>query len=493
MSEEFGFSLRDTVNVIYRRIYILKIIVLVLPLSVWVWSLSVTPVYESTAKIIVTAKKESATLLQVPKEAGSSAIVNLNVDETDLNSEVELLQSLDLWTRTVKKLGSARLKEKDGGLIAEHVRSLTASLNNFLGLEKDSSAAGENKQTSELVETARALMKRLKVVPVPKSKVLDVSFRYSNPVMAKTILSVLLEEYVPYHLEVYAVPGAENFFSGQGDLYKQKYEKAEQELTQFKKQWGIASPEKQKTELISLLKQIDDSLVELNANLSQYDNMLAALNQNAFPTGQLAPSLQRGNENTVVNVIATQLLRAKQQQLQAVQQFAPESRDYRQAGELVEALTKKFRQAIQSEQDVLKAKKVSLVASRASKEAQLQLLEEKSEELRKLQLAAAISKERYVQYGTKEEEARMESLKGGNKLVDVSVVGQPFTPAEPVFPKTKLFVLGSLLLAFPVGLGLILVANFLDATLDSPREVEAATGLPVLASIQKLKKKTSRY
>jgi capsular polysaccharide biosynthesis protein len=57
---------------------------------------------------------------------------------------------------------------------------------------------------------------------------------------------------------------------------------------------------------------------------------------------------------------------------------------------------------------------------------------------------------------------------------------------KPTFPKTFLFVLGAFFLAFPLGIGTILVVNFFDHSFNHPKEVEDATGCPVLAVLNKL-------
>jgi uncharacterized protein involved in exopolysaccharide biosynthesis len=334
-------------------------------------------------------------------------------------------------------------------------------------------------------------MRNFKVVPVPKSKILNLSFRYSDPQMAKKILDTFLDLYISYHGEVYAVPGALQFFSDVGGSYKKEWEKAEADVAEFKNKWGLSAPDKQKGELITLNKQIEDSLVEINANLTQYQDMVTALDQGTLPTGQLSASMQRGTENTVISVIATQLLRAMQKQMQLAEYFTPGSRDLRAAEEVVTDLSNKFRGALVSESDILRAKKASLEASLKAKREALAALEEKSEEARKLQLAATVAKERYLQYLAKEEEARLEKLRGGSRVVTVSVIGKPFVQPDPIFPKTGLFVLAAFFVSFPLGIGIILLANFFDHTFDNPRDVEFATGYPVLASLGKMTKADS--
>ena len=60
-------------------------------------------------------------------------------------------------------------------------------------------------------------------------------------------------------------------------------------------------------------------------------------------------------------------------------------------------MTKKYEEALQGETDVVEAKKMSLEQSLKEKEDQLELLEEKSEEARRMQLDASVAKERYLQ------------------------------------------------------------------------------------------------
>ncbi|MDQ7783358.1 MAG: hypothetical protein RDU20_10790 [Desulfomonilaceae bacterium] len=487
MKDDRKMSLRDTLNIIYRRIFVLKFVLVALPLFTLLICYLVTPLYESTAKVIVTAKKETAMLLQGPMETGSSAYLNLNVDETDLNSESELLRSLELWTRTVKKLGLNYFDKPTRGALSVWMEDLSKTVQSWVG----GSTAAASEKDSEVVKErsiAKALLEDFKVTPAPKSKILDISFRYSDPVMTSEILRTLLDLYIPYHLEVYALPDAQGFFSGQGDIYKKKLDEAEEKLTEFKRKWGISFAERQKSELIALIKQIQDSLVELQSNLRQYSEMLAAFKEGTLPTGQLSPSMQRGTENTVINVIVTQLLRAKQRSMKVAEAYSADSREARAALEMEEALRRQLQDAVENEIAILKVKQVSLEESLKQQQALLQDLEGKSEEVRSLNLAVAIAKERYLQYVSKEEEARLENLKGGNKLVSVRVVSKPFTPTAPVFPKKLLLVFGAFVVAFPFGLGLILLANFFDHTFYEPQEVEAETGYKVLSTVGRIGK-----
>jgi len=395
---------------------------------------------------------------------------------------MELLRSPDLWMRTVQKLGIATFKREEKGIIREQLKELKGRVRELLGRKRPPTAD----ESAEVQKIAEGLIKGFKATPAVKSKVIDLSFRYPDALMSQKILATLLDLYIPYHLEVYSLPGAQQFFAGQVDMYRGKYEKADKDLVEFKQKWGLSLTERQMTELITAIKQIEDSLVEVNANLSQYQVMLASVKKGSMPSGQLSGGAQKSGESTFINVLSTQLLRAVQKQWQTAEMYQVDSRDYKTTQEMVNSLTNRFVQALQGEMDMVDAKKMSLEQSLKDKEEQLELLQQKSDEARRMQLEVTIAKERYVQYMAKEEEARLENMKGGTQLRDVSVVGKPLTPVEPVFPKTMLFVLGSLLLAIPVGIAVILTAQFLDHTFDNPRTLAAQTGYPVLASVGKI-------
>jgi uncharacterized protein involved in exopolysaccharide biosynthesis len=479
--EDKGLTTRDILNIIYKRIFILKLIVILVPLGVLLACLIATPVYQVAAKVIVTAKKDESSLL-APTGPGPSRVLNLNVDEIDLNSEMEILKSPELWTRTVRELGPNFFAGDSVGTLGKILRELAALFESW----KD-----KKKEDSELVRErgiATSLMRNFEVIPVPRSKVLDLTFKESNPDRSQKILSKMLDVYLPYHSEVYALPAAAQvFFSEQLMVSKEKYELASKNLTDFKTQWNLSLPERQQTELITTLKLIDDAIIEIDSNLGQYQEMLTLLAKGNMPTGQLAPGTQRSLENTMINVMGVQLLQAGQKRLQVSEIFAATSRDYRVAQEQFEDVYSKFKSGMASESSILEIKKASLEASKKQVLDQTQTLLKKGEELRALQIDYSVAREQYLQFVAKEQAARLEATESRQRLVDVKILGQPWLPKSPISPKTGLYVFLAFVFSFPLGLGIIFVAAFLDHTFDDPSRLESGTGYKVLASFGRVK------
>jgi uncharacterized protein involved in exopolysaccharide biosynthesis len=487
MPQESILTLRDILNVVFRRIIWLKVIVPLLTLSVLVACLIAKPSFETTAKVMITAKKETPSLLVSSGGAGPSKVINLNVDEADINSEMEILNSIDLWTKTVKAIGLESLAGKTKGWTQTTTENLTNLFGNLFSSNK--AVDPEKEQDNLNLRFAQGLLANFKVTPAPRSRVIDLSLKFDDPEMVQRILSKLLELYVPYHLQVYSMPGAQAFFTEQVDQWKNQYVQADRDLIEFRRRWNIALPERQKSELIAQVKQLEDLLTESYANLSQYETMLTLYKQGSMTSGQLTPSSQRGNENTVMNVIAVQLLQAEQKRLQNSEIFTVGSRDYQASMEQMMEISKKFQDTLNSEVALLNAKKTTLEEALSTKREQLLELLVKSEEARSKQLDVTVAKEQYLQYLAKEEAAKVDNLESREKLVDVKVIGWPIVPNKPVFPKTGLFVLGGFFFSIFLGLGMIFLANFFDFTFDSPKELESATGHRVLATFGKLKNK----
>ncbi|MFH0824091.1 MAG: hypothetical protein V2B18_15175 [Pseudomonadota bacterium] len=485
-----AFSLRDTLDALFRRVYLLGIVIFLLPVSTLVTCFFVTPIFETGAKVLVTGKQEQRNLLLSSSRAassGSSAYINLNVDESDLNSEMAILQSIDLWTRTVQKLGPGFFEGKKKDVISITLESLLARIKRALGISGLKRLPAKDTEGPEALRAlARSLSGSLKIDPVPKSKVLELSFTFFDPEKARTILATHLALYIPYQMEVYSTPAAENFFSNERTVYLERFQKAETNLTEFKTKWGLSYPEKQKEESLSEIKRIRDSLVEVDSFVSQYNGMLADLRDDQVPTGKLASSGQANTDNLVVNVIGTQLLRAMQKKIELERSYSPESREYVSAVNLVTKLKAHLHFTLELELKTLLTKKVSLEESLKKKEQDLLLLDERTQEAKKLELEAALAKERYLQYLGKEEDARLENLIQRQQFGNVRVVSQPYLSTAPKFPKKALYIIVAFVLSFPLGLGLMMFANFVDHTFSTPNQVEAATGYKVVASFKKI-------
>jgi uncharacterized protein involved in exopolysaccharide biosynthesis len=116
-------------------------------------------------------------------------------------------------------------------------------------------------------------------------------------------------------------------------------------------------------------------------------------------------------------------------------------------------------------------------------EAQLSRLEGVTAEYEDLNRKVKESGENYQLYKRKEEEARITDELDQNKITNVSVAEAPIQPQLPVKPNRPLNLILGVFLGALLGIGSVIVAEFMRDTVLTPRELEVLTGRKVLASL----------
>lgn len=144
--------------------------------------------YQSHMKILV--KNSRADVVITPAERTSSAYSGNDVTETEINSEIELLNSKDLLEQVVTQSG-----------IAE---------------QKPSSPSGANVPPVE--RAVRQLENDLVIKPVTKADIIEVTYTAKSPEVAATVLQNLASLYLEKHLKLHRPPGTYQFFQSQAKI-----------------------------------------------------------------------------------------------------------------------------------------------------------------------------------------------------------------------------------------------------------------------------------
>jgi len=101
-----------------------------------------------------------------------------------------------------------------------------------------------------------------------------------------------------------------------------------------------------------------------------------------------------------------------------------------------------------------------------------------------LQRELKTSEENYQLYAKKKEEARIADELDQNKITNVALAEKPLPLRTPYSPNRRLIVGLGLFLALLVSLTVVLVAELVRDTVHTPRELELATEIPVIATFQ---------
>ena len=189
--EPTSASLRDFLNVIFKRKYQILLFFFVIFSAVAIATLLTKPTYQATCQILVKPGREK---IFIPATGRSSPVISVNREE-QLNSEIEIIKNRSLAQEVVAAIGPAtiypELGRKENGILA-------------------SLFSGSKEQQSPLEKTLLKLQKNLDVQGIKKSNIIQISFNHTSPKMAATVVDMLAQRYLDKHAKVYKTDSQRN-------------------------------------------------------------------------------------------------------------------------------------------------------------------------------------------------------------------------------------------------------------------------------------------
>jgi polysaccharide biosynthesis transport protein len=439
------------------------------------------PLYESKAKLDILYVVQNKSF----NPSGESANT-VSVNERGygiIQTELEILQSLDVVMDAVQTFGPARILAKTGG-------------------GADTNAA------------AGLVAKKLTVESSPGSSVIQISLQFADPELVQPLLSEIISSYFKKHTQVHmgSVISSEYLIQETNRLYK-ALAQTKEELRNAKNGAGVFSVDAADKGYEEQLAQIRSKLFAAQAELVERKEMLRAVSSTPVTatsaTNNATPLLSTDKVDEYRNFCARlDLLRKKEQELllQYTDQSVP-IKDLRAQIAGNEARKRK----LEAEEPRLASLGVPSgggdhpVISLADNEGQITMLETRvkilNSQLNEIQSNAAKideSKTTIVELEQRQrrqeaqleyflrnlEQARIDNMLGAGKAPNIGFIQSPSPPVKKWSKKLK--KMGVMLAIGGIAAGLawaFLIEMFLDRSLKRPVQTEAKLGLPLFISI----------
>ena len=165
----------------------------------------------------------------------------------------------------------------------------------------------------------------------------------------------------------------------------------------------------------------------------------------------------------------------------AVVNVEAEKRDIERS---IAAETQRMAQAVKSEYALAKARLDAIEQSMRQATGQGELDNDDAVKLRELERTAAVNKTLFEEFLQK---AKITDEQSTFRARDVRVI-MPAQPGGQSFPNTRKTLLMALFAGLGLGVGGAFAMEMLKAGFTTPREVEEALGVPVLASVRRMDK-----
>jgi capsular exopolysaccharide synthesis family protein len=329
-----------------------------------------------------------------------------------------------------------------------------------------------------------AFLGSLSVKRIPNSRLMEVSFESTDPVLAARILNAHLENYKAQNIQSRydATAEASTWLASQLSDLKLKVEKSETDRINYERQnqiWSLDNDKNNMTtqRLSDLNKELTDAESETLKRRALYE----------YAESGALDAVPQLRDNTVLQDMQRKRADLSMLYTDAVNQYGPNfpkvQRIQAQLKELEEQMTKERKGIIvqlKSDYNEARARQELLSERLDQQKAETNAMSEKMVQYNILKRDADANKALYEGLLTKLKEAGISAgLKSSNiRIVDPAMI--PSTPARPA--KTR-----NIALAFLVGLvggiGLALLREYLDNTVKTPDDVETLSRLPSLAVV----------
>jgi uncharacterized protein involved in exopolysaccharide biosynthesis len=437
--------------------------------------------YQASTKFLVSKERVDPA---VSSEQNSPVVVNSEVSEEQLNSEIELLRSPDIIRDVVIKCGLDKHPPLWDRVLASSIPERKIA-----------------------VASAR-LQKSLKVELVKKSNIIGVTYTSPDPQMAALVLSTLADAYTQKHVAVHSPPGQFEFFAQETDRYKKNLSEAEGQLKQLSQQEDGVSPTYTRDITLQKLSEFHSTLQQTRADIVVAEERIKTLEQQQGTTPERLTTSKKQTDdaqtleplkNTLMSLELkrTELLTKYQPEYPLVKEVDKEIADTQTAiaaeetkpineettdlnptyswinGELAKA---------KADYSALQAKAAATEAIVASYEAKTRDLAQKGLVEQDLLRAVKADEETYLLFLRKREQARMSEALNRTRILNVAVAERPVVPSLPSSSPWLTLVAGTFLAGL-VSMGTVWTKERLDPSFRTPTEVEADLRIPVLAAV----------
>jgi len=474
-------NLRDYLEVLIRRKWLIFSIMALVFLTTLVFTLTATKIYLAPASLEVTR--------EAPKVTKFEEMVTAEVNAREFyETQVSLLKSKALIQRVIDKLNLAEhpvIKEAIFGIsdsqgIVQRLKELVGSLIQPDQEGQDSVIPQETMDQQQLIEfMAENLAASLK----RNSTLINVSFTSPDRQLSKDVMDTLLDEFLRWKMDqrMEASQLAREFLNKQIDRAKINLEASEEELNRFAKQAGIVSLDAGLNSVYSQLEELNDALGRSEAEMISKQ----AVYTQAVEDGTSA--LPQVLHNSVIVSLKAEHARLMSEYQELTTTFLEEY----PAVKHVKSQMATIEQHIQAEeQRIFQAIRNEYLAALT----QLKNLKERVERQKELALnlneratqfkimAREVETNKGIYQSLLERAKEIESMVGVSAS-NIHIVDRPELPIFPFKPNVKLNLLLAIVIGLMAGVGGAFVLEYFADSITNPDEITDRFKIPILGVV----------
>jgi succinoglycan biosynthesis transport protein ExoP len=493
---EKEMHLRDYFRIIRKRKYTVYTFFIITVALAVLYTYTATPLYKSTAKILI-EKGEQNVLL--------TSYGYVQYDPEFMETQIQIIQSTPVAKKVVNMLNlvdtyDSFFKHLEGRITLDTLvsslqdwgKGLYSTIIAVAGVVKKEPGSDKEGAAPDLVskdeKIAQSISAGITVEPVKESRILDISFTSSNPVLARMIVNSVTKAYMEKILEMK--------MESSGYTIKWMTEKADEERERLR-QSEIALQEYMKAQdivtLENRLAMNPQKMTELNTQLTLAQTKRKELEAVFEKVKRLAgnedavESVEMISSDPTIQLLRGQILESEKRIMDLSKKYGPKHPVMKTAVGDLEMLQQK------------RAFEIKRVAGIVQTQYELALAKEHdlADLLKKTKAETILSNEKFIQYNLLKRDVdtnrqlydalvskvKEQGVSEKVQSVKVWVVEDAKTPKVPSKPQKRRNILLGLVLGLFGGIGIAFFLEYLDNTVKYPDDVQDRFGVPVLSSV----------
>lgn len=472
-------TMRDLLAVLFRQRRLALFSFMATFLAVLGYGL-LAPSYQAHMNVLV--RRGRVDPLVTPAPTPSPMFQRDEITDEELNSQVELLRDDEILRTVVQATALAGSPWYERYLAGnEEVR---------------------------LARSVRRMARRLTVVPIRKTNIIQVDYSSSDPAQAAAVLHSLAHAYLERQQRVRRPSGEYEFFDQQVTQSRRGLLDAEFRLMDFSSDQGVVSAAQERDMALQKLsdaeandRQTQVTIVETRRRIRDLESKLKSLPERTLTV------IRNSDNPQLTEKMKSKLLELQLKRTELLTKFQP---SYRLVQEIDQQIAETRASILGEEHSPLRDETTNQEPNHewAKSElikAQVELgtLEAHGQAVRiqvtgyrevaqrlggnalrqgELLAELKVAEEKYLLYVNKREEARIENALDQGGILNVTIAEEPRVPALPARAGWVFGLIG-VMLGSTLSTGLAFTADYLNPGFRTPDEVVNYLGVPVLASL----------
>lgn len=487
-------GLADLLMVLSRRKYLLLGTIGIVTLIGIVNVYMLTPLFTASTSVMVDPREQRVINVE-------SLVAGVPVDQSIIESEIQVVQSDELASRVISQLNLDKLAEFNPQVAAEQEAGSfkLPSLRDLPPVQwlKSLLSSGEEEVLDPAAEAARLrtaieakFLSRLSVTSVGRSRVLTISFTSEDPAIASSVANSVANLYITQQLEQKfdARQKANAWLNERLTRLREEVETAERAVETARASQGVVQGRDAglvNEQLSQLNTQLIMARAENNTSVAQLRSVESAVEARGIR------AVFDVTDSSLVNGLRAQETTLRQREAELLNNLGPRHPQVVDLKAQISSVSNEINneannrlRALRNQAAVTQQRVASLEQSMSRLEQEAARVNQSDVQIRALQREADANRALFENFLARSKETQSVDLEQPNAWI-VSTANSPLSPS---FPQKPLFIAVALILAIGLGLILVFLAEQLERGMQTQEDVERMLHLPSLGMIPLVKR-----